>query len=461
MTKHRQRVLIVDDQEDLLRGVSRIVENLGHEVDTAPTAEEAYEMALSGSPDLVITDLNLPGQSGMDLLRRLSEAGVDTTTIVLTGYGTIDSAIEATRRGVYDYLLKPVRPKELEAVIRKALERASLREEVRSLRREMVRSGKFQQLTGRSSAMLKVFRLIEQVSPAEAPVLITGESGTGKELVARAIHAMSSRAKERLVAVNCAAIPDDLLESEMFGHEKGAFTGAVQARKGCFELAHEGTLFLDEIGDMPPRLQSKLLRVLESGTFQRVGGEREMHVDVRIVTATNAPLEQLIESGSFRKDLYFRLNVFHIALPPLRDRRDDIPLLVEQFIQQIAENEEADPAVFADETLELLRSHDWPGNVRELRNVVHRATIVSGGKEVRPTHLPPQIRPQISVDGGSDNALTIPIGVSIADVEKEMILRTLEAYDGNKTRTAATLGISTKTLYTKLQRYGEHPGGGS
>lgn len=453
---NRQRVLIVDDQEDLLRGVRRLVEGLGHTVDTAGTAEEAYRKALATAPDLVLTDLNLPGDSGMDLVAKLQEAGIDATTIILTGYGTIDSAIEATRRGVYDYITKPVRPKELETVIRKGLERASLREEVRVLRREMIRSGRFEELVGRSAPMLQVYQLIEQVAPLATPVLVTGESGTGKELVVRAIHTLSERSKQPLISVNCSAIPNELLESEMFGHEKGAFTGALQARRGCFELADGGTLFLDEIGEMPIRLQSKLLRVLENGSFHRVGGEREMRADVRLITATNAPLKSLIDKGEFRQDLYFRVNVFPIELPPLRERSEDIPLLIDRFTRLLAEGEDIPVKVFSDEALELLMAWNWPGNVRELRNVIHRANIVCNGSEIQPAHLPAQLQPRVRPSTNSEDGLVIPVGTSIAEAEKAMILRTLKAYGGNKSKTAATLGISTKTLYTKLQRYGEH-----
>jgi len=455
----RQRVLIVDDQAEIRRGVRRLVEERGHEVETAETSESAYTLALGNPPDLLIADLSLPGESGMDLVSRLQDVGLDPTTIILTGHGTIDSAIEATRRGVYDYVLKPVRPKELGAIIAKALERASLREEVRLLRREMGRSGRFEDLVGRSAPMLELYRVIEQVAPSPTPVLITGESGTGKELVASAIHGLSGRAKAPLINVNCAAIPDELLESEMFGHEKGAFTGALQSRKGCFELAHGGTLFLDEIGDMPMRLQSKLLRVLENGTFHRVGGEREQKVDVRLITATNAPLEQRIAEGSFRQDLYFRINVFPIELPPLRDRVEDIPLLVERFCRMFADEHGTAPKVLSEDALDLLRAHDWPGNVRELRNVIQRASIVSVDGEITPATLPSTVAPKVPSISSDEGTLAIPLGTSIADVERELVLATLAAHKGNKTRTAHVLGISPKTLYAKLERYGAHKRG--
>jgi DNA-binding NtrC family response regulator len=373
--------------------------------------------------------------------------------VVLTGHGTIDTAIEATRRGVYDYLQKPVEPQELKNILRKGLERSALRSEVKMLRREMARTGVMQGLVGNSPAMHELFGLIEQVAPTDAPVLITGESGTGKEIVARAIHRMSARVDKAMVAVNCAAIPENLLESEMFGHQKGAFTGAVSSREGCFELADHSTLLLDEIGEMPLALQTKILRVLESHRVQRVGSSRETEVDVRIIAATNFSLEELQNPENFRQDLYFRLNVFHIHLPPLRHRREDIPLLVERFARDISENEGRDPVVFSEDVLDVLCQHDWPGNAREVRNVVHRAVILCREGEVRPHHLPPTMRRRARPSRDAEGRLVVSLGTPISEVEKGLILQTLEANQGNKTRTASQLGISTKTLYTKLKRY--------
>jgi DNA-binding NtrC family response regulator len=304
-----------------------------------------------------------------------------------------------------------------------------------------------------------VYRLIEQVAPTNAAVLIIGESGTGKELAARTIHAMSPRASSRLVAINCAAIPETLLESEIFGHEKGAFTGATSSRAGCFELAHEGTLLLDEIGEMPIDLQTKLLRVLEDGIVRRVGGSTEIRVDVRVLAATNLPVEDLLSSAKFREDLYYRLNVFTLHLPPLRERREDIPLLAQHFLGKLVAESGKSVAGFSDEAMSRLVAHDWPGNGRELRNVVERAVILcrSDEGEIQPHHLPQGVRGQRRPDGPApaNGGLTIPVGTSIDDAERRLILETLASCGGNRTRTARILGITAKTLYSKLRRYGD------
>ncbi len=454
------RILVVDDDESIREGLSRVLAGEGYEVETAGDAETALRCLGALTPEVIITDLNLPGKDGLALISEIRELGIETTLIVLTGYGSIDTAIEATRQGVYDYLEKPVDRSRLVTSVRKGLERATLRREVLHLRREMVRSGRLQELVGGSAPMLEVYRLIEQVAPTNASVLVVGESGTGKELAARTIHAMSPRASSRLVAINCAAIPETLLESEIFGHEKGAFTGATSSRAGCFELAHEGTLLLDEIGEMPIDLQSKLLRVLEDGIVRRVGGSTELEVDVRVLAATNVPVERLVESGKLREDLYYRLNVFTLALPPLRDRREDVPLLAQHFLTKFVEENGGIVLGFADEAMSLLMAHDWPGNGRELRNVVERAVILCPEGEIGPHHLPKSVRGSRRVAeslAATPGAVTIPVGSSIHDAERSLILETLEACGGNRTRTARILGITAKTLYSKLRRYEEEP----
>ncbi len=456
MIENRRRILVVDDDETIRRGLSRMLTEMGHDVDLAADAESAVERADNTHPDLVLTDLNLPGRSGMQLIVDLQERGIEATLVVLTGHGSIDSAVEATRRGVYDYLVKPVDRERLTAVVQKGLERAVLRQEVLHLRREVARTGRLDEFVGKSRAMLEVIRLVERVAPSNAPVLLTGESGTGKEVIARAIHRLSPRAAARMVAINCAAIPAALLESEILGHEKGAFTGATTARVGCFELADGGTLFLDEIGEMPVELQSKLLRVLEDGVVRRVGGTRETKVNVRIIAATNAQIEKRLALGSFREDLYYRLNVFTLALPPLRERRDDIPLLAERFLAAYARENNRALSGFSDEALALLSTHHWPGNVRELRNVVQRAVILCREGEVGAHHLPDAIcgrAAETARDPGSARTVSIPLGTTIEDAERVLILETLAACDGNKTRAAAQLGISAKTLYVKLHKY--------
>ncbi len=458
-----RRILVVDDEEPIRKGLARIVSGLGHTVDLAADAETALQIALERTPDLVITDLQLPGRSGIDLIADLNDHGIESTTVVLTAHGTIDSAVEATRRGVYDYLTKPVEPERLETVIRKGLERSAMRQEVRFLRREMERSGRYQRLIGRSPAMISIYRMIDQIAPSSAPVLITGDSGTGKEVVARTLHSMSPRASNRFVAISCAAIPETLLESEILGHERGAFTSANATRPGVFELAHQGTLFLDEIAEMPVSLQSKLLRVLEDNRVRRIGGSREIPVDVRVLSATNVSVNERLSNGTLREDLYFRLNVFTLQMPSLRERMEDIPLLAQAFLSEYAHENNRSVAGFSIDAMEAMRSYDWPGNVRELRNAVQRAVILCKGDEIRPEYLPPAVlqsqdprKAHVSpVPGGAGNSsLRIPIGAPLEAVERQVILETLAHCADNKTRTAAMLGISAKTLHSKLNRYG-------
>jgi two-component system, NtrC family, response regulator HydG len=451
-----RRILVVDDQESVRRGLTRILLELGHNVEVASDAESAILLADATPPDLVIIDLNLPGRSGLDLVADLQERGTEATLIVLTGNGSIDTAIEATRRGVFDYLLKPIQPDRLRTVIERGLERASLRQEVQQLRREMMRTGRLRRLVGRSPRMLELFRLLDQVAPSGASVLITGESGTGKEIVARSLHALSPRAARAFVAINCAAIPATLLESEILGHEKGAFTGATAARTGCFEQAGDGTLFLDEIGEMPIDLQSKLLRVLEDGKVRRVGGNREIDVDVRVVAATNADVGRLLEDGKVRPDLYYRLNVFHLRIPPLRERVEDIPILAEHFLEEFRPECRSPIAGFSEAALELLARHPWPGNVRELRNAVHQAVILCPGGEIQPEYLPPSLRePVVGGISRDGRRVTIEVGASAAEAEKMLIQATLLSCAGDKPRAAAILGLSLKTLYTRLKKYEE------
>ncbi|MEZ4647427.1 MAG: sigma-54 dependent transcriptional regulator [Candidatus Eisenbacteria bacterium] len=448
------RILVVDDEEPIRRGLSRTVTGLGHEVEVAADAEEALQIALAHPPDLVITDLNMPGRTGLELIEDLRDGGIEATVLVLTAHASIDSAIQATKKGVYDYLQKPIEPSVVESVLIKALEHTAMRQEVLHLRRELQRQGRFQELVGDSPSMQALYRMIDQIAPTNASVLITGESGTGKEVVARTIHGLSPRRSGRFVAINCAAIPENLLESEIFGHEKGSFTGATASRPGCFEHAHEGTLFLDEIGDMPAGLQTKLLRVLEDGKVRRVGGQREIPVDVRVLAATNVEIDERLASGRLREDLYFRLNVFTLHLPPLRERAQDVPVLASHFLHNFAEENGKKLLGISQEAMDLMTRYDWPGNVRELRNVMQRAAILCDNDEVQPHHLPPSVRPIVRRESGSRDALSVKVGTPLEEVEKAVILETLEACSGNKTRAAAVLGITTKTLYAKLRRYG-------
>ncbi len=451
------RILLVDDDDGLRRGLAGLLSGHGYAVDQAPDAARAIERALATPPDLVVVDLDLPDRSGLELLGDFDSRGVDATTLVLTGHGSITSAVEATRRGAFDYLVKPIEPQRLFVVIERGLERAQLRREVRELRRLMSREGRLDAMVGQSPAMLELFRLVEQVAPTRASVLIQGESGTGKELVARALHRESPRAQKPFVPINCGAIPETLLESELFGHERGAFTGATAARAGCFEQADGGTLFLDEIGEMPADLQTKLLRVLEDGKVRRVGGSGEIEVDVRVIAATNADIAARIRDGAFREDLLFRLNVFTLRVPPLRERRDDIALLAMHFLELFRESDGARVTGISPQALEHLKAEDWPGNARELRNAVQHAVILCGVGEILPEHLPSHRsvhRPEPSRDDGSVHEVVVPVGTTLADAERAIILATLEANDGNKTRTAEVVGISVKTLYTRLHDYG-------
>ncbi len=461
------RILIVDDEEFIRKGLARTVLNMGHEVEVAADAAEARQKAISWAPDLIITDRQLPDGEGLELIAELQDRGVEATFLMLTGHGTIDNAVEATRRGVYDYLIKPVEIDRLRDALAKGLERADMRKEVLHLRRELMQSGRLQDLVGVSPAMQELYRLIEQVAPTNASTLIVGESGTGKEIVARTLHNLSPRSLERFVAINCAAIPESLLESELFGHEKGSFTGATSARSGCFEMAHRGTIFLDEIGDMPISLQSKLLRVLEDGRVRRLGSSVEQSVDVRVVAATNADVTALRGSGRFREDLYFRLNVFTIQLPALRARKQDIPMLLEHFREQYARENRRPVVGFTPEAMEILREYAWPGNVRELRNIVQRAVILCREEEIGVRDLPPALRAAsgraVATSGGvgghaapaahEAGAIRLTVGTSIEEAERRLVLETLSVCGGNKTRASALLGITPKTLYAKLRQY--------
>jgi len=449
-----QRILVVDDHEAVRTGLRRALEEFGYgEVEEAPDAEAAMSAILNHPPDLLIIDLNLPGKSGLELIADLQENGIETTVVVLTGHGTIDSAVEATRRGVFEYVPKPVSPDRLKIVVERGLERTAMRRELLQLRRDVMQSGRMTELVGGSPAMMQLYRLVEQVAPTTASVLITGESGTGKEVIARAIHRLSPRALRPLVAINCAAIPGALLESELFGHEKGAFTGATTSRLGCFEQSNGSTLFLDEIGEMPIDLQTKLLRALESRRVRRVGGDREIDVDVRIVSATNAQIENMLREGKLREDLYFRLNVFHLPVPPLRERAEDIPLLAEHFLQEHLRENPSRIVGFSLPAIRALKAHSWPGNVRELRNAVQRAVILCSEGEIQVEHLPPSVRGEESFSRPSGRGVFVSTGTSLDAAERAIILETLRSCGGNKAQAADILGISLKTLYTRINKY--------
>ncbi len=447
-----ERVLIVEDDAVTRIGLAELVRAWGYDTDEAASGEEALRKLTGFRPSIIISDLVMPGMSGLDLLRELRDQLADLAVVILTAQGSVETAVAAIKDGAYDYLTKPVDPQRFRILLEKILERQATLREVKGLRRQLREQGRFGRLVGQSAGMRRVYRVTEQAAPTSASVLISGESGTGKELVAQTIHDLSPRAGQAYVAINCAAIPDTLLESEIFGHEKGAFTGAYDRRLGCFEMAHRGTLFLDEIAEMAPAMQVKLLRVLQERRFRRLGGRDEQSVDVRVLAATNADPQEAVKSGGLREDLFYRLNVFTIELPPLRERLDDVPLLVQAFLDEFnARNNKAVKAV-EPEALRALENYAWPGNVRELRNVVERATILAEGDFIERKHLPPAIA---SGGGTALRTITMVPGTTVEEAERRLILLTLEHTGHNKTRAAEMLGISLKTLHNKLHRFKE------
>ena len=457
------KILVVDDETTARKGLVSLLSGWGYAVEEAADGQEALEKAVAGLPSVVITDLVMPRLDGHALLKALREEAPFAAVILLTGQGSIETAVGAMKEGAYDYLTKPVDVARLKLLIPKAASSSEALREVALLRRRLSQVMGMGQLVGTGPSMQEIYRMIEMAAPTPAPVLITGESGTGKELVARTIHELSPRGRAPFVAVNCAAIPETLLESEIFGHEKGSFTGAIERRAGCFELAHQGTLFLDEIAEMHPAMQAKFLRVLETSTVRRLGGRAEVKMDVRVLAATNKDPQKALADGTFREDLYYRLNVVSLALPPLRDHREDIPLLIHAFIEEF--NAKYDKRIGGvDEAAQAaLEMAPWPGNVRELRNTLERAVIVCADQRLELKHLSdlsgsagPRSVPQVAETTSTVSAdnLAVPIGTTLDEVEKQLILRTLAAQDNNKTRTAQVLGISLKTLHNKLKAYG-------
>jgi len=438
-----ERVLIVEDDPATRIGLTELVGAWGYQTDEAANGEEAMQKITSFRPAIVVSDLVMPRMGGLELLRGLKDQLSDLTIILLTAQGTVESAVEAIKEGAYDYLSKPVDPARLRILLQKAVERQETLREVKQLRRQLREQGSFGRIIGSSPTIRSVYRTIEQAAPTSASVLIWGESGTGKELVAQTVHELSPRTAFPFVAVNCAAIPETLLESEIFGHEKGAFTGAHDRRTGVFELAHRGTLFLDEIAEMQPATQVKLLRVLQERSFRRLGGRQEQTVDVRVIAATN------VNPG---EAVYYRLNVFAIELPPLRDRREDVPLLIQRFLNEFnGINNKAVKAVDA-EAMQILEQYPWPGNIRELRNVIERATILAEGDFIGVRHLPPLL-----VTRGEETlpTMTLTPGTTVDEAERRLIVLTLDHTRNNKTRAAEILGISLKTLHNKLNRMKE------
>jgi len=439
--------LVVDDDRNFRNGLAELVERQGFTASVAGSLREARAALQEHAPDLLLTDLFLPDGKGIELLDDLGpDAG--TEVVLLTGHASVDTAVEALRKGASDYLTKPVDMPRLKTVLANVLRARALREEVGTLRAELRKLGRFGSLVGVSPAMQKLYDLIGRVAPTEASVLVVGESGTGKELVAETIHSLSRRRKGPFLPVNCGAIASNLIETELFGHERGSFTGAERTHRGYFERAAAGTLFLDEVTEMPFELQVKLLRVLETGSVVRIGGEQPLPVDVRVVAATNRQPEEAVAQGKLREDLLYRLKVFSLTLPPLRERGDDVELLAETFLASFNQAE-ATAKRFLPAALERLRRHNWPGNVRELKNVVHHAYIVADeaiGVECLPGDFGGAPTPSAA-------ALGVSVGMSLDEVDRRLILATLKQYDGDKRQAADVLGISLKTLYNRLKTY--------
>ncbi len=447
-----QRVLVVDDEEASRNGLKALIGTWGYEVEDASDGQAALEKAAKFLPRVVVADVLMPRMDGLGLLNALRADFPFVTVILLTGHATVETAVAAMKQGAYDYLTKPVDLPRLRILLEKALERGEALREVTVLRRQLQAVWGTGHLVGKSRVMQEVYQLVDRAAPTTAPVLISGESGTGKELIARSLHALSPRNNGPFVAVNCSAIPETLLESEIFGHERGAFTGALERRLGCFELAHGGTLFLDEIAEMSPATQAKFLRILQDGVVRRLGGKIELAVDARVLAATNRDPIQAIKDGTLREDLYYRLNVFNLALPPLRERREDIVPLVEAFLEEF-NRKYAKQIRGVDSVVErILLSHPWPGNVRELRNTIERALIVCDADVIASQHLPPGLT--YATVGTETDAVTLHVGVTVEEAERALILKTLASVGNNKARAAGILGISIKTLHNKLNRYG-------
>ena len=445
-------ILIVDDEKNIRTGLGKSLNMQGYATILAENGSDAWSIINREHVDLVISDLKMPNMSGEELLVKITSSYPTIPVIILTGHGTIESAVAAMRDGAFDFITKPVNLDRLEMLVKRAfssrrlqLEHSALLEELEKLKRRQ----RFNGIVGKSTKMLKIMELVEQVAQTRASVLITGESGVGKELIADAIHELSNRSKEPYVKVHCAALSESLLESELFGHEKGSFTGAVSQKRGRFELADKGTIFLDEIGEINSQIQIKLLRVLQEKSFERVGGEKTIHVDARVVSATNRNLKQEIEQGRFREDLFYRLNVVNIEVPPLRDRKEDIPLFISAFLKEFNEENGKQIEGYTLKARSALYNYSWPGNIRELRNCIESAVVLAKGQIIDVDDLP-----QAVTDSTIENSVRLPLGITMETAEKEVIAATLHYCAGNKSKTADVLGIGRKTLHRKIQEYG-------
>ncbi|MGD0796493.1 MAG: sigma-54 dependent transcriptional regulator [Acidobacteriaceae bacterium] len=468
-----EKVLIVEDEPHARTGLTELVASWGYRAECAADGVEALERVRQWAPGIVVTDLKMPRMDGMELLARIAELQQRVVVVMLTAQGSIESAVEAMRMGAYDYIPKPIDPVRLRTILQNAGRQRESDVELEATRRQLRDTGVLGPLVGSSPQMKEIFQMIERVAPSNVSVLVTGESGTGKELAARALHDLSSRRLKPFVAVNCAAIPETLIESEIFGHEKGAFTGAIERRAGCFELAEEGTLLLDEIGEMPAPTQAKLLRVLEDRRLRRLGSKAETPVDVRVIAATNKDPQQAVSSGQLRGDLFYRLNVFNIHMPPLRDHMSDVPAIAAKMVDDMNERHHCTISGIAPKLLDRLLKYDWPGNARELRNTIERATVLAGAGLLGIEHLPPHFgqpgyatrfapaptpTPAVQVHtpaarDDDDRTVHVEVGTTVDEAERQLILKTLHSTHNNKTRAAEILGITTKTLQNKLKEY--------
>jgi DNA-binding NtrC family response regulator len=440
-------ILIIDDDAPTREALEAGLKKLGHEIHTAGTGAQALDEVRRFPPDLAIIDLKLPDMTGTELFGALRLLRPEAIAIMISGHATVDEAVSALKRGIYDFITKDFRMQDLRKVVSKALETQKLIVENQRLRQALQDRGPTGRIIGRGPALLKVIHMVNQVASLKSTVLLSGESGVGKELVAEAIHYQSPRKDKPLVKLNCGALPEGLIESELFGHEKGAFTGATQQRKGRFELADGGSFFLDEISEMPLATQVKLLRVLQEGEFERVGGSQTLKVDVRIIAATNVDLEAAVAGGRFRKDLFYRLNVIHLPIPPLRERVEDIPLLALNFLDKFCLENGRPPMGFSPEAMAALKRYGWPGNVRELQNVVERSVALCEGPTVELEDLPDEIR----AHSPADDKIVLPVGASMEEIERLAILQTLKKTGGDKELTARLLGIGLATLYRRLK----------
>jgi two-component system nitrogen regulation response regulator NtrX len=447
----RRSILIVDDEESILKSLGAILKDEGYEVLTAESGEQALKIIEEELPSLVLLDIWLPGIDGIEVLKRIKADFPQVMVIMMSGHGTIETAVKATKLGAFDFIEKPLSLEKVILLVDHALDMARLEEENLLLRQKVMPS---YELTGCSESIKELKEMISIIAPTNAWVLIMGENGTGKELVARSLHRQSRRAQKPFVEVNCAAIPDDLIESELFGHEKGAFTGATQQKRGKFDLAHEGTIFLDEVADMSLKAQAKILRILQEKKFERVGGNRTITVDVRVIAATNKDLEKEMEAGRFRQDLFYRLNVIPLRVPPLRERKEDIPLLVERFLKEFAEKEGEPVKTITEEALEILMQHDWPGNVRELKNLIERLVILVPSPVIDSDDIPPFTLPNVGEKREIDREIADSLREAKMEFERKFILQKLRENGWNISKTAEAIGLERSNLHRKIKSYG-------